>query len=42
MGEKYCKYDWGVRKNIEGDVITCMCQSCFNSMNRLGKIKWKK
>ena len=42
IGEDYCKYDWGVRKNIEGYVITCMCESCFKLLDRLGKIKWKQ
>ena len=42
MGERYCDYDWGVKKNTDGDVITCMCQRCFKSLDRLGKIKWKE
>tara|TARA_Y100000992_G_scaffold288622_1_gene242434 strand:+ start:434 stop:700 length:267 start_codon:yes stop_codon:yes gene_type:complete len=41
MGEKWCDYNWGELKNWEGDVVTCMCQRCFNSMDRMGKVKWK-
>ena len=37
MGEKYCDYNWGKLKNSEGDEVTCMCQICFNSMDRMGK-----
>ena len=42
MGEKYCKYDWGVKKNWNGDTITCMCETCFKSLDRLGQIVWSK
>ena len=41
MGEKWCDYDWGELRNSEGDVVTCMCQRCFGSMQRMGKVKWK-
>ena len=36
MGKDYCNYDWG---HIFPDVF-CMCESCFKSYDRLGKIKW--
>ena len=39
MGEDYCDYDWSHIKGF--DEVTCMCQLCFNSYDRLGKIKWK-
>ena len=41
MGEKWCDYNWGKLKNSEGDEVTCMCQRCFGSMQRMGKVKWK-
>ena len=42
MGEEYCKYDWGTKKNWQGDTITCMCESCFKSLDRLGQIVWRE
>ena len=41
MGKDWCDYDWGQLTNSEGDVITCMCERCFKSMDRMGKVKWK-
>ena len=38
----YVKYDWGTKKNWRGEVITCMCQTCFNSMDKLGNIIWRE
>ena len=37
MGEKYCDYDW----SDKFPDVFCMCQLCFNSYDRLGKIKWR-
>ncbi len=42
MGKEWCDYDWGHLTNSEGDDVTCMCQRCFNSMDRMGKITWNK
>ena len=41
LGEDWCDYNWGHLTNSEGDEVSCLCQLCFNSMNRMGKIKWK-
>ena len=41
MGEQYCDYNWGHIKSELGDGVSCMCQNCFKSLDRLGKIKWK-
>ena len=41
LGEDWCDYNWGQLTNSEGDDVSCLCQLCFNSMNRMGKIKWK-
>ena len=41
LGEDWCDYNWGQLTNSEGDNVSCLCQLCFNSMNRMGKIKWK-
>ena len=40
LGEDWCDYNWGHLKNSEGDEVSCLCHLCFNSMDRLGKIKW--
>lgn len=40
MGKNWCNYDWGQLTNSEGDVVTCMCERCFKSMDRMGKIKF--
>ena len=39
LGEDWCDYNWGHLKNSEGDEVSCLCQLCFNSMDRMGKIK---
>ena len=31
-------FELGVK---EGDVVTCMCERCLKSMDRMGKVTWK-
>ena len=40
LGEDWCDYNWGHLKNSEGDEVSCLCLLCFNSMDRMCKIKW--
>ena len=42
VGKKYCAYDWGNIKSTKGYEVTCLCEHCFKSYDRLGKIKWKE